>query len=253
MTDAPYKVYYINSFDEYIKRIQDCDSQETMLFRGQPLDKPLIPKIGRLKFRNRKSVADNERKLFEEFKRLSIPYIRTTYPGNNWEWLALAQHHGLPTRLLDWSTNPLAALWFAVRSEPNGKEKGVVWVFITSENDIIEDVETTDPFCLKKTRLFKPNIVAERINAQTGWFSAHKFDTNKSKFTPFERNAVYKNRLIKFVIGAEHFSDFRYDLDRFGVNRSTMFPDLDGLASHIQWLYSLIEDEDQGYKCYRRD
>jgi hypothetical protein len=106
----------------------------------------------------------------------------------------------------------------------------------------IKDKQDT-PFSLKRTLLFQPAIVAQRINAQQGWFSIHKCNMHKNTFTPFEMNGNYKTRLTKFTIPAKMFSDIRYDLDRFGINRATLFPDLDGLTSHIQWLKSTMSDE----------
>lgn len=64
-----------------------------------------------------------EMKIMMEFKRLSMPVLDTK-PETDWEWLFLAQHYGLPTRLLDWSTNPLVALYFAV--ENHDDKDGVV-------------------------------------------------------------------------------------------------------------------------------
>jgi type I restriction enzyme M protein len=55
--------------------------------------------------------------MLEKFKREAIPYL-TIKPNDDWDWLALAQHHGLPTRLLDWTQNPLVAVGIASTSCP---------------------------------------------------------------------------------------------------------------------------------------
>lgn len=55
----------------------------------------------------------DEREALQRFKAAARPYL-TAVPDSEWDWLALAQHNGLPTRLLDWTTNPLVALYFAV-------------------------------------------------------------------------------------------------------------------------------------------
>ena len=104
----------IDNFDALHKLIQKR-VQDTTVYRGvKDASYDLVPKVGRKDLKwNHKSVKDAEKYMLTLFKQRAISFL-TFSPRNDWEWLALAQHYGLPTRLLDWSRNPLVAAYFAV-------------------------------------------------------------------------------------------------------------------------------------------
>lgn len=123
-----YDTVAIKSISDYIEKIEKYNHKGISLFRGQKEDWSLLPKLARKKItigsiKKTPKLDQKEKVLIEEFKKRSTPYLPDNFSSGIWELLAIAQHHGLPTRLLDWSTNPLAALWFTAKNG-RGKSKG---------------------------------------------------------------------------------------------------------------------------------
>src|SRR5438045_1336808 len=87
---------------------------ERWIFRGHAHARwSLIPRVGRPPYQG------NEGPLFTSWKRRAVEHL-TSHLVSDWDWLAIAQHHGLATRLLDWTTNPLIAAYFSVKESPEG-------------------------------------------------------------------------------------------------------------------------------------
>lgn len=230
---AGYKEFTVSGFREYQDILLDIPLDAFTLYRGQPSDKPLLPKIARY---NLKDVRTVEREMLHDFKRRSLHLIEH-YPGNWWDWLALAQHHGMATRLLDWSENPLNAMWFSIfEKDERSEDYAVVWGFNVPKIDIIKADDATDPFKVGGTKIFSPNHITKRISAQLGWFTIHEQEPD-NKFIPFELNTQYNDRLFKIKIEQRAFRECKKRLHQYGINSSTMYPDIDGLAKYVEWLF----------------
>lgn len=217
-----------------------CLDQTEFLFRGQRRVQELIPGIARHP-PTRGEIPDFERSMLDEFQRYSVPYLRVT-PPTLWHWLALAQHHGLPTRLLDWSLNPLTALWFAVHQPPEDGRDGVVWMLEPRERDFPTEGEMDSLECTRHM-LFSPRHVTERITAQSGWFTVHRGTSSDPRFEPLETSSQFAGRLTRLMIPAGRFAHFRFHLDRVGVNHASVFPGLDGISKYIAWRTFYLRDE----------
>ncbi len=193
-------------------------------WRGQAEDWPLVPKANRGS-RNHSSGA------FALWCQRACQY--TQLPEKPLDRLAIAQHHGLATPLLDWSSNPLVALYFAVSDSP--KQAGVLYAFhpkvIFHPGDkppqlkSIGEVPKSTDDSRDATDFFGliTDVLTPRIGRQSGMFTYH----------PWQAKPLQIHEKRRIMIPAELKTDLRYTLRVMGVDQSTVFPDLDGLSGYV--------------------
>lgn len=228
----------IQSVAEVARIVQKAKGSTRLLFRGQNVDEPLLPRIARVAEDRGipyEEVRQIERKMLQRLKRESVPFLGNLQPQTDWDWLCMAQHQGLPTRLLDWSANALAGLWFAVATDPAQDDgDGVLWVLgVTSGNEKAPS-PTEDVFELRRTYVFQPFHVDKRIAAQAGWFSVHRYAEAAQKFVPLDQNRKFIKSLRKYTVPSACFESLRRELRLMGVTQATLFPDLSGICADIQ-------------------
>ena len=229
----------VDSFEEFHKQIAKYNGRITV-YRGVKHEEyDLRPRIGRVKLRKPAQFEREERGILRWFIERSIPYL-TFEPTDEWEWLTLAQHHGLPTRLLDWTRNPLIAAYFAVEKSHSKEESeqysgnSAVYVFRTpkliSRGDLSSpnQVYQGGPFACSKAAKYAPAHIDNRIIVQSGVFTIHPDPYDPFPFPP--------QNLNKIIIPNKIRRQWKKILHNYGINRVSLFPDLDNLANHIEWL-----------------
>jgi hypothetical protein len=205
------------------------------IFRGHSSCRfNLVPKIGRTTYTAR-TREQFESSIFAMFKRSALHYLSRA-PANDWEWLAVAQHHGLPTRLLDWSFNPLVALYFSVEDQLH--EDGRFYALKAPKKLPQQAVDTKSPFSIKVPMKFLPSVVSARIWAQEGLFVVHS-----SIDVPLADSLRAGWVLETIVIPKSAKKRLRYELYRQGVHRAALFPDIDGLTAHLQYQHGVAPNQ----------
>ena len=196
------------------------------IFRGvSSVEHELITTLGRLKLKSDDTFTSVEKKIIKTFKERALPFL-TTMPNNDWEWLALAQHHGLPTRLLDWTRNPLVAAYFSVEKESD--EPSIIYILNQQKQPLVDIKTDKDPLKITGTPLrYIPSHVTERIIVQNGLFTYHPDEPDKA----FESDDIER-----ILIPSDDRKRLKRDLYRYGVHEAALFPGLDGLASHVKWM-----------------
>lgn len=200
----------------------------TWLFRGHAdANWTLIPAIGRLPTQAAYRLAD-EKILFEEFVFQARRYIDGSgFTGL--DWLAIAQYHGLPTRLLDWSPNPLVAAFFAAEDAPDAADGEVIGIRVPFGQRLREVEVFAAPQGPPVIVEIPPH--AARTTEKQGCFSLHPDPA--SAWQP-----VHTHDLSAFAVPASEKSEFRRLLHVFGVDMHKVHGDLDALSQTLAWRYA---------------
>ena len=210
------------------------------LFRGvTSAIYPLQPKIGRPGAR--KDIETGEDLPFDQEEELRIltrfyrevrPLITREQLGgsslqHNWDLRAVAQHHGLKTRLLDWSESPLIAAYFAVETSGviDGRRVDAA-LYGVPRPYLIDSATAIWPDGHEVVAFYPPHLTP-RITVQHAVFTVH--NNPDSPWQPPD--------LKKWVIPSKTCRALRLALNRAGFNRASLFPDLDGIAEHLNWLH----------------
>jgi len=212
---------FINSFSDLHNAVAGY-GKTTIIYRGvKSVLHKLIPEVGRLTYKGSRIDENDERTILRLFKEQTLPHLNFL-PESDWDWLALGRHYGLPTRLLDWTRNPLIAAYFAVEKEHDGKS--LIYAFRT--NKFIPTDKKRYPFRWKKVGKFIPKHITRRITAQVGVFTIHPKPTEHFASKDIDR----------LIISKGCRKELKQTLYRYGIHRASLFPDPDGLSTHIRWL-----------------
>jgi hypothetical protein len=152
------------------------------------------------------------------------PHIRQ-YPDHDLEWLAIAQHHGLPTRLLDWTESLLVAAWFAV--QPGGGQPRDSAIWIACGIPAIAADFGGDPFALTEPCCYRPPHISPRIAAQSSVFVL-------CPRPPEELEPAFVRKVL--IAPSVQFT-LKKRINASGINNRQLFPDLAGLSEHLAWMY----------------
>jgi len=266
----------IHTLDEFTSEVKNLISKSkngfntTTLpwFRGQSDEKwELTPSIYRM---NGKGAQ--EREMIRDFI-LNNNFKKQKNNNTNLELLFLMQHHGMPTRLLDWSESFLIALYFAVMNFRN-ESNSAVWAFFPWElNEVVlpnikgfNNGDRTVPTSLDK-RLkgyeinplkfdrqvkeeyplaIRPLRTSDRITAQKGMFTIHGFKRDSLNTMVKELNSknIKQIDLIKIIISGKAKLSILKELYISGITHSLIFPELEGICQEISFRYS---DEFTGF------
>lgn len=227
------------------------------LYRGLRKDysRNLVPGMFRDLRKGNLHPRELEDKLLEQFAERAAGMISPA-PRNEYEWSAVAQHHKMLTRLLDWTSSASVALWFALEKEPASAP--CLWTFIPDDNDIgipLESGFLARPACGKttanaegqvseaksmssgrghagRTLVFEHLTVCSRMRQQRGWFMCFP-DRNRDKKLPkaFEKNGRYRDRVERWSVDTRKRDSLLADLEGKGVSRASLFPPHDDTCS----------------------
>jgi hypothetical protein len=248
------EVLFTDSWNDDINRFRS-----PFAFRGIEIDNGIIESS---LMNLRGNYVQMERHLLRNFRKYA--HRNVVEADSVWNWLSLAKHHGLPTRLVDWSFSPLVALHFAVQNTRNFDKSAAIWMvnYIEVHKHIPADLkkkldhEGSDVFTVEilteqfsslndfdsssdKNYLlyFEPPSMDERIINQFALFSTISSPSLRTDEWLKDYPEVFK----KIIIPPGLKLEIRDKLDQMNITERVLFPGLDGLSKWLARQYTSFD------------
>ena len=245
-----FKEIALKSFDDFIAQVIRARPCCHFVYRGCTNSEfRLLPSLGRLTAYQ--EAAEEER---EELERNLIRRSYSSQIPNNPEFsndflsAVTAQHHGAPTRLLDWTLSPLVAAYFATKPsvkadgtlKESGRDAAIFAAHICPDGGFIESKSLEFPFQLEEigTYMVEPPISTPRVAAQQSVFTI-SCDPTKSME---EQGSILVTCVVKYVVPHRHISDFQRNLFRLGIRERGIFPGPEGVNTSLLQDIALADE-----------
>ena len=244
------KINSIDDLTEEIRKLKSIYGKQPIWFRGQEKSEwHLEPSI------HRGNLLEKENYVINDFY-IYVNQIEDNAPSkeNYAAWMSLMQHYGLPTRILDWSSSPLVACYFALEKNRDKSNDSCIWVLIPRKVNIQEGfgeyVYPIDAYTVQQMLMpaFKDNVILEekfvdkiiachsvkkdlRMYSQQSSFTVHNSKRNLEDICDDET-------LFKFIIPQCCKEKIYGSVNILGISTSFIYPDMEHISRDIIKKYS---------------